>query len=334
MKLFQRMLIAPAALGLLAPVAANADVLKTEELSAGAFASATKVSGSSVFTTGFVDTDSTSNNKLTSEYNFKLDLNTSFTGMDNLYTGIEAGNQGDLAMDSQVGTNATGNALSVGKLHYSFPVGDFNITAGPLMEQDDVISATASIYSDAFRLAALPYGTSGDAGAGAGISYIADNGFNGSLNVIAVNANEATSGAFTDEGQDFVTASIGYDADNWGGGIIHKDDDGVQNSTAIGVYFRPEGFPSITVAFDKFNEDGVTDSSDFLVGLDYPVGSGTASAAYQSTDTRGSTLNNYEVYYNYPINDGVAVQGGWFVEETAANADSTQGLVVETFFSF
>jgi hypothetical protein len=332
MKLFQRLLIAPAALGLLAPVAANADMLKGEELNAGAFASATKMTGGAVFTTGWIDDDATSalNNKLTSEYNFTLDLNTSFTGEDNLYTGIEAGNQDDLGMDSAV---TGGNGLSVSKLHYTFPIGGFSITAGPLMEQDDVISATTSIYSDAFRLAAMPWGTEAEAGAGAGISYLADNGWNGSLNVIAVGANTATTGAFTEEGQDVVTASIGYDAANYGGGIIYKDDDGLENSIGAGFYFRPDNFPTISIAFDKYQEDSQNDSSNLLIGLDYEVGPGTASAAFQADDVRATTTNNWEVYYNYPVNDGVAVQGGIFVEEVAGG-DNIQGVVVETFFSF
>jgi len=322
MKLFQRLLIAPAALGLLAPVAANADA---------AFSSATKVTGGSVFTTGFIDTDSTDDNKLTAEYNYSLDLNTSFTGRDNLYTGIEAGNQDELVMDSSI---TGGGGLNVDKLYYTFPVGDFAVTAGPLMDQGTVISATTSIYSDAFRLGAMPWSTEEEEGAGAGIEYVNDNGWNASFNVISVGAATATTGSFTDEGQDLWTASLGYDAENYGGGIIYKDDDGLENSVGAGVYFRPDGLPTISIAFDKYEENDQNASTNLLIGFDYPVGGGTASAAFQAADTRGTTLNNYEVYYNYPINDGVSVQGGLFVEEQDANTDNTQGVVVETFFSF
>jgi hypothetical protein len=348
MKLFQRLLIAPAALGLLAPLAANADVVeyKGEELSAGAFASATKLTGGSVFTTGWIDTAaSTTDNKLTTEYNYTVDLNTSFTGMDNLYVGIEAGNQGDLAMDSQI--NYGNNTLNVASLYYEFPVGDFTITAGPRFDQDDVISATTSIYSDAFRLAAMPYGAAGDTGAGVGISYIADNGFNGSFNLLSqdLSAEVATVGAFTEEGTDMYTASVGYDSANYGGGLVYTAEDQVATDTkdqslGAGVYFRPEGFPTISVAVDKLdNEDGAG-STDFFVGLDHPVGSGTLSAALQNSssgNTDGS-LSSYEVYYNYPINDGVSIQGGLFSEEVAnvgtTAQDNTQGFVIETFFSF
>jgi len=311
---------------------------KVEELSAGAFASATKMTGGSVFTTGFIDTDSTNNNKLTSEYNYTIDFNTSFTGMDNLYVGVEAGNQNDLVMDSQISNG--NNTLNVASLYYEFPVGQFTVTAGPLFDQDDVISATTSIYSDSFRLSSMPWGTSGDTGAGVGIAYVADNGWNGSFNILSQvgSGDTATVGAFTDEGTDQYTASVGYDAANYGGGIIYTAEDQTADNTkdssiGVGFYFRPDGLPTISVAFDKLDDDNGESSSNLLVGADYPLGDGTASAAFQSSDNGATTTQNYEVYYNYPINDGVSVQGGIFSEEVV-NADNTQGFVVETFFKF
>jgi len=346
------LLIAPAALGLLAPVAANADVLvKGEELNAGAFASATKLTGSSVFTTGFVDTAATANNKLTSEYNYKVDVNTSFTGSDNLSAAIEAGNQDELVMDSSI---TGGNGLQVSTLYYSFPVGDFTVTAGPRLEQDTVISATTSIYSDAFRLSSMPWGTAGDKGAGFGVSYLNDNGWNGSFNLLSQEDPDgdgtadndgvasALTGAFTEESTDQYTASIGYDAANYGGGIVYtaEDQDGVDGtdtkdtSIGLGVYFRPDGFPTISLAYDRLdNEDG-NNGTDLFIGLDHGVGDGTLSAAWNTNDNGTDSLASYEVYYNYPINDGMSVQGGIFSEEVAGAVDNTQGVVVETFFSF
>jgi len=340
MKLFQQLLIAPAALGLLAPVAANADVIENvKDLNAGAFASATKLTGGSVFTTGFIDTAATADNKLTSEYNYTIDLNTSFTGMDNLYAGVEAGNQNELVMDSAV-NSASANALEVASLYYEFPVGDFTITAGPRFDQDDVISATTSIYSSAFRLGEMPWGTAGDTGAGVGISYLADNGWNGSFNLLSQtnSADVSTVGAFTDEGTDQYTASIGYDAANYGGGVIYTAEDQPGSNTkddsiGAGIYFRPDGFPTISVSVDRLDDENGTNSNDFFLGLDHPVGDGTLSAAYQASDRAGVDTTNYEVYYNYPINDGVTVQGGIFSEEVTG-VDNTQGFVVETFFSF
>ena len=109
MKLFQRLLVAPAALGLMAPLAANADVTAISsdsdfsseviearvdgveaqlgEIMAGQFSSSTTMSGKAAFITGYVDDDSeTDTDSITMEYMYQLNLNTSFTGEDNLYT--------------------------------------------------------------------------------------------------------------------------------------------------------------------------------------------------------------------------------------------------------
>ena len=115
MKLFQRLLVAPAALGLMAPMAANADIAPTSdnseviearidgvesqlgELMAGQFSSTTTLSGKAAFVTGYVDdslqTDSTQGgDEITLNYMYQLDMNHSFTGDDLLYTRLKAGN--------------------------------------------------------------------------------------------------------------------------------------------------------------------------------------------------------------------------------------------------
>ena len=146
MKLFQRLLVAPAALGLMAPLAANADVtavsnesdLSSEviqarvdgveaqlgEVMAGQFSSSTKMSGKAAFITGYVDDDSeTDTDEITMEYMYQLNLNTSFTGEDNLYTRIKTGNVGDHFKDKGQNTylsaaNGNGDVLEVDKLWY------------------------------------------------------------------------------------------------------------------------------------------------------------------------------------------------------------------------
>ena len=98
MKLFQRLLVAPAALGLMAPVAVNADT---------AFSSNTALSGGAVFTIGSVADGGTTDTEeeLYMQYGYGLDVTSSFTGEDMLYMGMETGNaSGTLAsMDSSVG---------------------------------------------------------------------------------------------------------------------------------------------------------------------------------------------------------------------------------------
>jgi hypothetical protein len=75
-----------------------------------------------------------------------------------------------------------------------------------------------------------------------------------------------------------------------------------------------------------------------FIGVDYEVGPGTLSAAYNSTDVDGSDeadSTGFEVSYTYAINDNVSITPGFFtVEDTNAGADDDSGFVVETAFSF
>jgi len=316
---------------------------RVEELSAGAYAPMTKISGSTQFTTGFHDTAAdTNDNKWTTEYNYKIDINHQFTGDDNLYIGLEAGNQNELVLEGQVNED---EEVGVESLFYSFPIGEFRVHAGPLLDQDDVVSATTSIYSSEFYIAELPWSLSGNTGAGVTVEYRNDNGWNASVNGLAQNngAATATTGMFTEEGTDEYTASIGYDSTNWGGGVIYRSvdvvaDDTLDSSLAVGFYFRPDDWPTFSIAYDKLDDENGTSRGDLFFGLDYGIGSGQLSAALQAND---NVINNdtenkqtIEVYYTYPINDGMDVKAGVYSQELTGGVDNTQGAIVETTFRF
>jgi len=316
---------------------------KVQELSAGQFSSATKMSGQAVFAYGAVDTAaSTTDNKLASTYSYKVDLNSSFNGTDLLTATFEAGNVPVAhTLDSSYGFT-TANTLELSHLSYSFPVGDdFQVTVGPLMAQDDVISATTQVYSGAFRLGAMPYSTNSNlTGPTLAVEYVNDSGFNATVSTVASGGATATNGIWTDQGSDYNTIALGYDGDRFGGGLIYTTQDqgagaSTQHDTTFGggVYFTPDGFPTISVSYDTYSDADAADNSNLSIGFDYPVGPGTASAAYQSVDTAGTNTSNYEVYYNYPVTDGIEIQGGMFVEGVN-NANDTVGYMVETFFKF
>ena len=313
-------------------------------LNAGTFAPTTVLSGGTVFTAGAVD-GATTGEALALQYNFTVDINSSFTGRDNLYAGVETGNAAaPLEMDS-----ATTGAefLKLASLFYTFPVGDdFTIATGPLLDQDDVIASTGSIYSGSFRLGVLPFSAGGnETGPGAAVSWSNPNGLVASASFISDNGEGSAQGIFTEEGSDVITASVGYDSDKWGVGIVYFGDDaaptaGTNNgssSIGAGVYFRPENFATISITYDQKSADdaGTQDSNDFMIGMDYEVGPGTASAAFKSNEDAGAeTQSSYEIFYNYPVNDGISIQGGFFHEGQAGAAESHNGVVIETFFTF
>jgi len=345
MKLFQRLLVAPAALGLMAPVAANAD---------SAFESTTTLSGSAVFTVGAISDGGTGDTQeeLYMQYAYGLEVNTSFTGEDLLTAGIVTGNSdaetpaGPLAgMDSAEGG---GGALNVTSLYYAFPVGDLAVTAGPLVDQDDVVAATISAYSDDFRLGSMPFSLDGDlTGPGIGVAYSGDNGFVASASFVSPSGNDSDLGIGGDEGDDVSTLTLGYNGDGFGGGLVIANHDGDVGATAGtddgydtfggGIYYSPESVPAtISVAYDTKDPNTGEDSSDFFVGLDYEVGPGSLSVAYHETDVDGSSTSDetgFEVSYTYALNDSVTITPGYFtVEDNTGDDDS--GVVVETVFSF
>ena len=336
MKLFQRLLVAPAALGLMAPVAVNADT----------FSSTTSLGGSAFFTSGSVENGTgDTNEEFYMQYAYGLDMTSSFTGKDLLVIGMESGNaSGPLEnMDSNV--NTSGKALQVHSAFYSFPVGDLAVTAGPLLKQDDVVGATTSQYSDTFRLGAMPFSLAGvESGPGAGFTYANDSGWVASASLVADDGADSTKGINADSGNDVTTVTLGYNGDGWGGGLVVANHDGDVGATGydtfgIGGYYSPESIPAtLSVAYDSKNPESGSDESDIFLGVDYQVGPGTLHIAWNSStnDDSGDTTDStgFELAYSYAVNDNVTITPGFFSvgETTSDNEDS--GVVLETAFSF
>jgi len=316
---------------------------RVTEFNAGTFSSTTLMSGSATFSTGAVD-NATNGQRLHNIYAYNIDLTTSYSGEDSLDAKFVAGNgDQDAALNVIDSAEDAGNGLTLDKLTYTFPLGDFTITAGPLMEQDDVISATLSTYSDSLFISNQPYSTGQtEAGAGAGITYYSDNNWNASLSFVSAGGDDSGLGIGTEQGDDVVTASVGFDGTNWGGGIIvaNGDENGTDDDNTeawgVGLYWSPEGnYPTVSVGWDQEeNESGVADNEAWTLGLDYDGwGPGTLSVGYQQTDDETDELSKFEVYYNWEVSDGISIQPGIFSNEVADD-DSETGVLVETTFKF
>ena len=369
MKLFQKLLIAPAALGLLAPISATAsevtmsDFDAAEELAvtnsridgleakfnnfeAGSFSETTSLSGSASFQLGAVD-GSAVTEAFTSTYSYDLDLNTSFTGDDNLYVGIETGNSAFGTSNDFVTDNSQGGAdtLSVTSLYYTFPLGEYEVAVGPKLDNDDLMPTTISKYSDKFFMAGQPLTAAdfssapGITGAGFAIGRTFDNGFNASASLIGMSPDAL----LTKEGTDTYTLSAGYDADSYGLGLIYTDVDeacsfiaGYQTCSSLGVsgidassitlgaYWTPnDGETTLSATYGSMSGEipgaTVDDINSFHFGIDHEIGSGVLSAAIKSQEfyvistgkATADTLGEFaEVYYTYDVNDSVEVTGG------------------------
>jgi len=150
------------------------------DFEAGQFSSTTKLTGKTYFVMGAVDTDADTNEAVTFNYTTQLNLNTSFTGQDLLYTRIKTGNfvKNETFGNKKTGTylaasNQNDSALKIDKIWYQFPVGDnFKVWVGPKIENYYMLASAPSIYKPVMKQFALggngaAYGSSTDGGFGA-----------------------------------------------------------------------------------------------------------------------------------------------------------------------
>ena len=255
MKLFQRLLVAPAALGLLAPIAANATEVNLNDISnytdegleissdsfgnystenplliaggeglhddhgSDGFSSTTSASFSTDMVIGAVDGNSTSE-AVVAGYSFQIDLNTSFTGDDSLDVSIDAGNAGGAL--SELDLNSSGDSLAVDGVSYTFPLGD-SITAFVGDNTDgSLLFSTACVYGGVTNV--LDDCGNGNAaiaaslGTAAGASIDMGDGWSAG---IGYEGTQGTDGLMTKEGLDAYAAQIAYNSDSYGASITY-----------------------------------------------------------------------------------------------------------------
>ena len=334
MKLFKSLLVAPATLGLLAPVAATAnevtvnDFNPAEELAitnsrvdslearlnnfeAGSFSETTTASFTVEGYLGFEDDDDAAavdtDDAVVATYSFQLDLNTSFTGEDSLDIAIDAGNAGIDGIDEFDG-NSLGDGLRVDGVTYTFPVGE-KMTAFVGDNTDgSLLFTTACVYGGPGNMlddcANVNAGITGGA-ISVGASYDFGNGL-----TAAFGAQTQDTTVFTEEGQDSYAGNLAYTGDNYGISLTYSVVEEVTNGaltdeddkfTALNAYYTPEGsLPSISVGYEVGNLGGAAAGADeqasFMVGLTWDeVGPGSAGIAVGHSNT----VENADELYQY-----------------------------------
>ena len=202
--------------------------VKQNVFEAGSFSDTTTFDGKAVMVIGAVDGgDELGGNhheKLTTAYVYQMNLNTSFSGDDNLYVRLKTGDGWDGAFDNKPGTyhieaKDNGDTLKVDKMWYTFPIGDsFTATVGPKIENYYMLAATPSVYKPgalkAFKLGGHSSAVGASTSTGAGLTYKADNGFAVSTTFNSKKAS-TTDGLFTDQDQNKVNTQVAYSKDNY-----------------------------------------------------------------------------------------------------------------------
>ena len=362
MKLFKSLLVAPATLGLLAPLSATAnevtisDFNPAEELAvtnsrvdglearlnnfeAGGFSETTSASFSVDAAIGAIDGDATTE-ATTFVYQYNIGLTTSFTGEDSLDVAIDSGSDSLPTTYDAMGFD-TGAALSVDGVTYSFPVGGISMVVGA--DTDISASFTGACTYSAFTDYMGDCGTGNSIGVGgSGVtatgSYAFDSGF--SLAAGLSSTADSDVGILTTEGTDTYGIEAAYSTDSWGLAVayVNSDNAEAEETTAWGVNgsytFDSTSLPTISVGYETV--DTGEDATGYFVGLTWPeVGPGSVSLGAATAGNFADDDTEYMIYeasYSYPVNDGLTVTPGVIIQETAG--DDLTAIFVKSSFAF
>ena len=308
MKLFKSLLVAPATLGLLAPLAATANEITINDFSLaveetllaggeglvddhshdGGFSETTTASFSVDMAVGAIDGQSVTTTAtdgkeaITATYSFQIDLNTSFTGEDSLDVSIDAGN-GSATTLGELDLN-TGENLTVDGVSYTFPVGDKTTVFVGDNTDGSALYSTACVYG--------------------GITNTLDDC--GNVNSALGSGNGTAAGASFDIGNGF-TAAIGYtgegssnkgllskeSADAFGGQLTYTGDSYGLSATYANIESNTSATDSTALA-----DSDVTYWA--LNGYWTPSESGSLpsiSVGYETGDSEKSTVKDTSTFF-------------------------------------
>jgi hypothetical protein len=285
---------------------------------AGSFSDTTTLDGKAVFSIGAIDwSDSTKLDEVNSanllsdavlfQYTYQMNLNTSFTGDDNLYVRLKTGNNpsatgaekafGDKRYGTYLSaTNANGDVLKVDKMWYTMPVGDkTTVFIGPKIENYYMHGTTPSIYKPVLKQFTLggnaaAYGAS--TSPGAGISFDVGNGVAISSNFTTQSGN--STGLLTNEGKTSWATQVGYTQPRYSVSAIVNQKynewtdsyfttpngkarpvDGDSTNIGLRAWWRPAetgtATPSVSVGYDTSQTDATSNSNTtmYFVGLNW-----------------------------------------------------------------
>ena len=338
--------MAPATLGLLAPMTASAnevtinDFNAAEEiavtnsridglearfnnLEAGSFSETTTASFGVDFVVGAED--GAASEAAAFGYQMGIGLSTSFTGEDSLDVAIDIGDgtSGALAFDD------TSDVLTVDGLTYTFPVGGATVMVGDSTDISGVYTGACAYSSFTDYMGNCGTGSTvgvGGSGVTAAMSYAFDSGFS-----LAGGVSSATDSILTEEGSDIYGIEAAYSADSYGVSVAYAD---AETTTAWGVngYYA---FDAVTLSAGVESVDDGATAEGFFVGLSFPeVGAGSLDIGMGTTGNfkDGDTeYYTYEASYAYPLNDGVTITPGVYIIEGATDVT---GVALKTSFSF
>jgi len=358
MKLFKSLLVAPATLGLLAPIAASANEVtindfnaaeeiavtnsrvdgleaRFNDLEAGSFSETTTASFGVDFVIGAED--GADSEAAAFGYQMGIGLETSFTGEDALSATIDIGDgtSGALAFDD------TTDVLTLDGLTYTFPLGGATVMVGDSTDISGVYTGACAYSAFTDYMGNCGTGNSvgvGGAGVTAAMSYAFDSGFSLAGGVSSPESEILGEGSLSlDDDGNFGTDIFGieaaYTADSYGVSVAYTDAESTTYWGINGTYAFD--FATVSAGIESEDADGSDSATGFFVGLSFPeVGAGSLDIGMGTTGNFTDSdpeYYTYEASYAYPVNDGMTITPGVYIVE--GDTDVT-GFAVKTSFSF
>jgi len=336
MKLFQQLLVAPAALGLLAPLTVSASEINLDaisnysegnlEIDANSFNQKSSnnilLSGgeglvdTADFTGGFSETttasfgvdflvgavDGASNEAVTFDYQMGIGLETSFTGEDSLSATIDIGNaSSEIGGTDGLNFDGTSDALKLDGLTYTFPVGGATVMVGDNTDISAVYTGACAYSSFTDYMGNCGTGNSvgvGGNGVTAAMSYAFDGGFSLAGGISSTQITDATPGVVTGLLTKEGTDTYGIEA------AYTADSYGVsvgysdnESSTFWGINGN-YAFDFATLSVGVESEDtGSTTKEGYFVGLSFPeVGAGSFDIGMGTTGNFADSETETYIY--------------------------------------
>ena len=299
----------------LAKINSRVDGLEARQnnFEAGGFSDTTTMDGKAVFTVGALDAPASGtlseylDESVKFQYMYVMNLNTSFTGDDNLYVRVKSGNGPTNTVGGEskkysafnetgYGTylssaNQNGDALKIDKMWYSMPLGEkFTFTAGPKIENYYMHGTTPSIYKPVLKQFTLggnasAYGAS--TSPGAGLTWTGDSGLAFSTTLTTQKGNNT--GILNNEGQTSWATQIGYTQPQYSvSAIVNQKYNGWTDS-----YF--------TTSNGKARPNDGSSTNIGLRGWWRPAETGSAtpsiSVGFDTSETNATSNSNTNMYF-------------------------------------
>ncbi|WP_288261152.1 carbohydrate porin [uncultured Prochlorococcus sp.] len=335
-------------------------------IEAGGFSDTTTMSGSAGFLIGAESKDGDTGEAAMFEYFYEVDLNTSFTGDDNLNVEFETGNASGKGVGGTLDWGSdNADTLKVTDLNYTFPVGEWTLAVGESMDASKTWPNACAVSNTVDSLGDCGAGNSVDLGGD--VSLSASRAFGDGWEIglgMSADSGETDRGIFTKEGDDYYGIALGYETDNYGFTVAYSmkektDLEFGDNTSAAGykasfdatdpqtdstyyglvAYYSPESTPVTFSGGIEFTdpEGSGSDETQWTVGLTTDVGEGTLAA---TVGTDGAIADNvdetlaYDVSYEYPINDSMSITPFAYIVEQSGTTDDTAGFGASVSFSF